>query len=70
MVAVKHHDQLEWAGKLGHWWLQAAEAGCDVLASRHAVVRRLVAQVFLNGAWLSSDRRMIGGRLLVVRHFG
>lgn len=71
VVAVEHPEQRNRVGQLRHRRLQAAETGCDILASRHAVVRRLVAEVVvLDRAWVSIGRSMIGGRLLVVRHVG
>ena len=66
VVAVEHPEQRKRVGQLGHRRPQAAEAGCDILPSRHAVMRRFVAQVVLDRARPSIAGPVMGGGLLIV----
>lgn len=66
LSGIEHHNKFKGVWGLGHWRLEGGKSRGDVLASAHAMMRRMVL--------LANDTMMVGialdGGFLVVGHNG
>ncbi len=66
LCAVKHHKQLDWVRRMVHRGLEAAKTGAEILASGHAMMRRILG--FLAVGDDSVERSRLGSYFLAVGH--